>query len=223
MSSIQDECPVCLEPLSDSQTVTCKHGHKGHIKCLLTAHISKHYNPCDGPEKHDLQCPLCRINIKPGHNSQSENWPFDREFFFKCKEVKYKSLSSVFILKKIREDCDRKLQEYKAMMKTQSDIFSHFIKLIKQGKQDFRFTETPLCKKSDNEANYTQEEAIKRFTAMKDLTLACSQFDILKSSRLIKEIQQEFPLTPLSYINRFLSEMMYQRYMYSPRINTIKY
>ena len=104
------------------------------------------------------------------------------------------------------------------MMKTQSDIFSHFIKLIKQGKQDFRFTETPLCKKTDNEEKYTQEEAIKRFTAMKDLTLACSQFDILKSSSIIKEIQQEYPLTPLSYINSFISEMMYQRYMYSPRL-----
>ena len=61
------------------------------------------------------------------------------------------------------------------MMKTQSDIFSHFIKLIKQGKQDFRALKPPSVKRQTMKKN-THEEAIKRFTTMKDLTLACSQF-----------------------------------------------
>ena len=167
------------------------------------------------PEKHDLQCPFGRSTSSTDitHSLKTvlltENSFHVRKLSISpCPRIHFKENQRRLWLK---------LQEY-SNDERQLISFLNFYWLNRKTRLPVYWN--TLCKKSDNEANHRRSN--QTLYSNERLNLACSQFDILKSSRLIKEIQQDYPLTPLSYINT-ISEMMYQRYMYSPRINTMKY
>jgi hypothetical protein len=69
VQTMDDDCPICLEPLYNNETVTLDCGHLFHQSCFVTWCMNK--DPC--------LCPLCRsiIDIPPLENPFVEEEKLD--------------------------------------------------------------------------------------------------------------------------------------------------